>query len=135
MKKNKKILVVDDDAMIRATLRNMLKKEGYEVIEAAEGGEGVQKALEEAPALIFSDRMMPEGVSGFDMLLRLREIPLDIPFVFLTMLTDPRDRMAVADLKVTAYLEKPVLPETLRACLESILGKDDDATPPPAAQP
>jgi DNA-binding response OmpR family regulator len=129
MNKNKKILVVDDDAMIRAMLRNMLEKEGYEVIEAAEGSEGLRKAVEEGPAVIFSDRMMPEGVSGFDMLRSLREISLDIPFVFLTALTDPRDRMAVADLKVTAYLEKPILPETLRGCLKSILGEDDEAPP------
>jgi two-component system alkaline phosphatase synthesis response regulator PhoP len=133
MDKNKKILVVDDDAMIRASLRNMLKKEGYEVIEAAEGGEGLRLALEESPAVIFSDRMMPEGVSGLDMLRRLREMSRDIPFVFLTALTDPRDKFAVADLNVTTYLGKPLLPETLRACLKSILGDDDEK--PPEAQP
>jgi DNA-binding response OmpR family regulator len=122
MTKEKTVLIIDDDAMIRMVLRNMLKKEGYKVEEAAEGGAGMIKFLETAPALVLCDRLMPEGVSGFDFLKQLRALPSSVPFVFLTSLTDPRDRMAITDFDVADYLEKPIAPDVLRACLHRILG-------------
>jgi CheY-like chemotaxis protein len=120
MSERKKILIVDDDPMIRAVLSTMLKKEGYDTVEAAEGNEGLRKVLEAAPALVLSDRVMPEGMSGFEFLKRLRELPSDVPFVFLTALIDPRDKSAVCDYNVTDYLDKPVTPDALHACLKKI---------------
>jgi phosphoserine phosphatase RsbU/P len=121
MEDQKTILVVDDDALIRATLKSFLKKEGYHVETASDGGEAMVKFLETAPALVLCDRLMP-GVSGFEFLKRLRDLPSEVPFVFLTSLTDPRDKLTVSDLGVAEYLDKPVSTETLRACLQRILG-------------
>lgn len=114
------ILVVDDDAMTRMVLRSMLKKEGYSVLEAEEGGQALSLYIEYHPALILCDRAMPMGMSGFDFLGKLRELPSDVPFVFLTSLIDARDRMAVASMGVADYLDKPVTLEKLRACLDRI---------------
>jgi DNA-binding response OmpR family regulator len=120
------IMIVDDDPTIRIALRSMLKAEGFRIEEAADGAEALEKFKANPPALVLSDRMMP-GLSGFELLRQLRALPSDVPFVFLTALTDARDRMSVADLGVAAYLEKPVTRDVLHACLRKILGKEGAA--------
>jgi DNA-binding response OmpR family regulator len=52
----------------------------------------------------------------------LRDLPSDVPFVFLTSLTDQRDQMAVADMGISDYLSKPVTEEALRTCIARIIG-------------
>lgn len=104
----KTILVVEDDSFIRANLRLFLDLEGYRVIEAADGAQGMAMALSENPNLILCDVMMPV-VDGFDMLAGLRA-NLDwseVPFVFLTASVEGDTRNAGLALGADEYLTKP----------------------------
>ena len=105
-----KILVIEDEAPIREMLFDELTVQGHRVVEAANGEEGLLKFLELEPDLVLCDRAMP-GMSGFDVLERIRGAHPqydDVPFVFLTALTDPRDKAGVDHLRPAAYIEKPV---------------------------
>ncbi len=105
-----KILLIEDEAPVREMLIDELTVQGYKVVEAANGEEGLKKFLEIEPDLVVCDRAMP-GMSGYEVLERVRGAHPqfeDIPFIFLTALTDPRDKAAVEHLKPAAYIEKPV---------------------------
>jgi DNA-binding response OmpR family regulator len=121
MSKKTTIVIIDDDPLMRIALKTLLHKEGYEVHEAADGEEGLKKILEVNPDAILCDRVMP-GMSGVALLTKLEEIGRrTVPFVFMTTLTDPRDKSAVADLQPDGYIEKPFSIATVRACLAQIL--------------
>lgn len=105
-----KILLIEDEAPVREMLVDELTVQGHKVVEASGGEEGLMKFLETEPDIVLCDRAMP-GMSGYDLLERLRgAYPQydDVPFVFLTALTDPRDKGAVEHLHPAAYIEKPV---------------------------
>lgn len=105
-----KILLIEDEAPVREMLLDELTVQGHSVVEAANGEEGLQKFLELEPDLVLCDRAMP-GMSGYEVLARIRGAHPqydDVPFVFLTALTDPRDKAAVDHLRPAAYIEKPV---------------------------
>lgn len=105
-----KILLIEDEAPVREMLIDELTVQGHKVVEAANGEEGLKKFLELEPDLVVCDRAMP-GMSGYEVLERIRGAHPqfeDIPFIFLTALTDPRDKAAVEHLKPAAYIEKPV---------------------------
>lgn len=105
-----KILLIEDEAPVREMLLDELTVQGHSVIEASTGEEGLEKFLEAEPDLVVCDRAMP-GMSGYEVLERIRGAHPqyeDIPFIFLTALTDPRDKAAVDHLKPAAYIEKPV---------------------------
>jgi len=105
-----KILLIEDEAPVREMLLDELTVQGHSVIEASTGEEGLEKFLEAEPDLVVCDRAMP-GMSGYEVLERIRGAHpqyVDIPFIFLTALTDPRDKAAVDHLKPAAYIEKPV---------------------------
>lgn len=107
---NIKILLIEDEAAVREMLTDELSVQGHIVVEAVNGEEGLKKFLEVKPDLVLCDRAMP-GMSGYDVLDCIRRMHpqhANIPFVFLTALTDPRDKMGVEHLYPTAYIEKPV---------------------------
>lgn len=71
MKYNKKILIVEDEAPLREVLRDNLEQEGFEVIEAADGSEGLRQANREKPDLILLDILMPK-MDGMTMMEKFR---------------------------------------------------------------
>jgi len=79
------VLVVDDDASVREFLKESLVTEGYHVLLAVNGDDGIRMAIEREPDLIILDLMMP-GITGFDVLRRLRQSPgaADIPIIIYT---------------------------------------------------
>lgn len=104
------ILLIEDEPQVREMLLDELRELGHSVVEAPNGQEGLKLLIDNEPDLVLCDRAMP-GMSGYDVLERIRgAYPqfADTPFVFLTALTDPRDRMAVDHLKPSAYINKPV---------------------------
>ncbi len=106
----KKLVVVEDEDWLRDDLVDVLTEAGYAVRAAANGQEGLALILSEPPDLVICDRLMPV-MSGYDLLDALRRDRPDLnalSFIFLTALTDTRDRQAVADLKPTLYLGKPI---------------------------
>ncbi len=110
MADNKKILVVEDERELCSILFADLTSRGYEVELARNGQEGLEKLQVIEPDIVICDRAMPV-MSGYQMLERIRgSYPQykNLPIIFLTALTDPRDKHSVDHLNPTAYLEKPV---------------------------
>ena len=102
-----KILIIDDDETARYVLIKLLTGTPYAVIEAASGSEGLRRAREDQPQVIFLDLMMPE-MSGFEVLERLKSDPStrNIPVVIITSkLVEPEER-ALLDGKVVEILPK-----------------------------
>ena len=81
----KKILVIEDSKTMLKLISTILKKEGFEVFEAKNGWEGLEKANDLLPDLIVSDIIMP-GLDGFNLLKQLKKYPLinKIPLIFLS---------------------------------------------------
>lgn len=109
-----KLLIVDDEPNITRILAYELKKEGYDVIIANDGREGLERAKNEKPDLIVSDIMMP-NVDGYDFCRQLKEDPnlRSIPFIFLTAKTAMDNKVYGYSLGAQKYLTKPVNKEEL----------------------
>ena len=101
-----KILVVDDDRLVLATLTHGLAQAGYEVIDADNGDDAILLARQHRPELALLDIRM-EGKSGFDVAAYLRDY-CQIPFMFLSAFSDPDTVAQVAALGAVAYLVKPL---------------------------
>lgn len=101
-----KILVVDDDRLVLATLTYGLAQAGFEVIDADNGDDAILLARQHRPELALLDIRM-EGLSGFDVAAYLREY-LHIPFMFLSAFADADTVAKVKELGAVAYLIKPL---------------------------
>ena len=101
-----KILVVDDDRLVLATVAHGLAEAGYEVIDADNGDDAILLAREHRPALALLDIRM-EGKSGFDVAETLRDA-YGIPFMFLSAFADEATRKQVQSLGALDYLIKPL---------------------------
>lgn len=101
-----KILVVDDDRLVLATLTHGLAQAGYEVIDADNGDDAILLAREHKPELALLDIRM-EGKSGFDVAMYLREY-CQIPFMFLSAFADEATIKQVKELGALTYLVKPL---------------------------
>lgn len=104
----KKILIIEDNNEIRENIAEILELDGYETVEASNGKEGVQKAMEEMPDLIVCDIMMPE-LDGYGVLhiLAKKEETAGIPFIFLTAKAERSDMRKGMKLGADDYLTKP----------------------------
>jgi response regulator NasT len=101
-----KILVVDDDRLVLATVTHGLSQAGFEVIDADNGDDAILLAREHRPDLALLDIRM-EGKSGFDVADYLRE-SLGTPFMFLSAFADSATVARVRELGAVAYLVKPL---------------------------
>jgi DNA-binding response OmpR family regulator len=110
-----RILIIEDEDVIRQNVLEMLEYEGFETSGAADGLAGLQTAREQLPDLIICDIMMPE-LDGFGVLEELRSdsATATIPLIFLTAKAD-RDSMRVGmNLGADDYLTKPFTPPARR---------------------
>lgn len=101
-----RILVVDDDRLVLATLAHGLKQAGYDVIDADNGDEAILLAREHRPVLALLDIRM-EGLSGFDVAETLRDA-YHIPFMFLSAFADEATLAKVREMGALDYLTKPL---------------------------
>ena len=101
-----RILVVDDDRLVLATLTHGLAQAGYEIVDADNGDDAILLAREHKPDLALLDIRM-EGMSGFDVAAYLRDA-LQIPFMFLSAFADEETLAQVKALGAVAYLVKPL---------------------------
>lgn len=120
----KKILLIEDDSALREDIAEVLGLSSYEVIMAAEGKSGIEKAIQEKPDLIICDVMMP-GLDGFGVIHVLSRHPdtFAIPFIFLTGKNDQADLRKGMDLGADDYLIKPINETDLLNTLEVRLMK------------
>ncbi len=118
----KRILIVEDRATSRELLRSALTPQGYEVIEAADGGDGLAKAKNHLPDLILLDLQMPK-LGGFEVLQELRRDQrfLETPIVAITASAMQGDREKALAAGFNGYLTKPVSLATIRAEIKRLL--------------
>lgn len=124
-----KILLVDDDPHIRDMVRFALAREGFAVIEAGDGLEGLRLAENERPDLILLDVMMPE-MDGTEVCRRLRR-DSRVPIIFLSSRDDEIDRVLGLELGGDDYVGKPFSPRELVARVKAVLRRLE----PPAGKP
>lgn len=120
----KKILIVDDERDIVVILKLALGKEGYEVIEAFDGLEALEKAAEVKPDLILLDIMMPK-MDGLSVNLKLKEdtATAKIPVIVITGRGQFKELIdARKDIEIYAYLEKPFTVAMLMGKIKEALG-------------
>ena len=123
IKETKKILVVDDEPPIRDILMRNLEKEGYEVIEAADGVTAVNMALEEKPDLMILDIMLPK-LDGLSVCKRVKN-SLNIPILMLTARDGEIDKILGLELGADDYITKPFSVRELVARVKANLRKVD----------
>jgi len=114
-----RILVIDDEADIRQAVTLMLGRAGYEVIEAANGREGLRRFHAETPDLVLLDVAMPE-LDGWQTLDRLRDMS-EVPVLMLTARGLESDRVRGLDAGADDYLVKPFSGQELLARIRAIL--------------
>lgn len=126
-----KILVIEDDELIRETLLQLLESQSYRVIVAQNGRVGVQMALSEIPDLILCDVQMPEQ-DGYEVLRTLRQNSLaaTIPFIFLTAQGGKADFRRGMELGADDYLTKPFTKAELLGAISSRVSKRQTITQP-----
>jgi two-component system alkaline phosphatase synthesis response regulator PhoP len=107
------ILIVEDDRSLREGLAMNLRLQGYDVLLAANGDEGMRAAFDARPDLIVLDIMMP-GWSGLDILEELRKRGQDVPVMMLSARGGTRDKVEGLNLGADDYMSKPFdLPELI----------------------
>ena len=102
------LLVIEDEAPLRANIARLLTAEGYRVIAAADGDEGIRRVRENRPDLVICDILMPL-VDGYGVLATLRSQPetAAIPFIFLTASADKDDFARGLQSGANEYVTKP----------------------------
>ena len=111
---NKKILVVEDDAGSLRLVKYILEREGFQVITASDGLEGLAKAQNEHPDLVILDIMLP-GLDGYEVCYKLRQKlePSVMPILMLSAKARQDDMDTGLRIGADAYLSKPVSPSIL----------------------
>jgi two-component system sensor histidine kinase/response regulator len=119
-----RILVVDDDAELRAVIRLALESEGYDVAEAEDGAVGVQMACSHLPDLVLCDVKM-KNMDGYRALAALRQnsVTASLPFILMTGGTDPSVMRQGMDLGADDFLAKPFTIDQLLGSVEARLKK------------
>ncbi len=115
-----RILVVEDEFPMRLALEDCLAAEGFRVITASQGEEGLTLALEQKPDLVLLDVMMPV-MNGFEVCQELRKHQPEVPILILTAKGHVDDRVRGLDLGADDYLVKPFVPQELLARLRALL--------------
>ena len=126
----KRILIVDDNKSIRTTVSDFLRTKDYEVIEAADGIQGLEKGLSAAPGLIILDVVMP-GIDGFKLCQLLREKGVTAPIIMLTEKATIEDKVTGFSFGADDYLAKPFSPLELELRIQALLRRVAGETPAP----
>ncbi len=119
-----RILVIDDDVAVRATIVRCLQEAGYRVLEATDGAKGVELALAEKPALIIADVMMPR-LGGVEAVEEMRRLGIVVPVLMLTTRTQTPERVRGLMAGADDYLGKPFDRDELRARVHALLRKHE----------
>jgi len=120
----KKILIVDDEPNITKLLESRLRANGYEVVTACDGQEGLDKTQKEKPDLIILDVMLPK-LNGYEVCRMLRSDKQynPIPIVMLTACGQVTDIQKGMGKGADAYIAKPFQPNVLLGIITGLVGK------------
>jgi two-component system, chemotaxis family, chemotaxis protein CheY len=117
-----KMLIVDDSALSRRTLRRILESAGYEVVEAEDGMTALEVYFLEKPSLVFLDLVM-KGMYGLDVLMKLREMDPKALVVVASADIQSSTRKMVDDAGALAFINKPFVSDQVIAAVEAALAK------------
>jgi DNA-binding response OmpR family regulator len=120
----KRILIADDEDRMRRLIKDFLTRDGYEVIEAADGLEALEKFESSRADLAVLDVMMPV-YDGWEVCAEIKEIS-DIPVIMLTALDGEDDEIFSLKNGADDYMPKPFSPKVLIARIENLLKRADD---------
>jgi two-component system cell cycle response regulator DivK len=120
--KRKRILVVEDNQLSLALLKQLLKAHGYEILETREGLQAIDLARDEQPDLILMDIRLPD-ISGLEVtrLLKKDDQTNTIPIIVLTALTSPEYEKKGFESGCDAYIPKPIILDNFLRTIESFL--------------
>jgi DNA-binding response OmpR family regulator len=116
---SKRVLVVDDDIKTVELVKLYLNRDGYKVLTAYDGVEGLRLAREGHPNLVVLDLMLP-GLDGLQVC-RILRTESDVPIIMLTAKTTEQDRLTGLDLGADDYVTKPFSPKELAARVRVVL--------------
>jgi len=119
----KKVIVVEDNKDNLELIVLVLQRNGYEVVVAMSGEEGVALALQEKPLFIIMDIDLP-GIDGFEATRRIRQSGIngEVPIIAITSYAMRGDRQKVLESGCTAYFEKPINPLTIMNDIHALIG-------------
>ena len=121
-----KILIVDDESRMRKLIRDFLEREGYQILEAADGVEAMERFYSEKDiSLIILDVMMPR-MDGWQVLREVREHS-KVPIMMLTARTEEQNELKGFELGVDEYVAKPFSPKILVARVGALLKRAKNA--------
>jgi len=115
-----KVLIIDDDEWNRQIMRETLKKEGYVLVEAADGESGVAMVRKENPDVVITDYLMP-GINGLEVMIEARKIKNNLPVILLTGFGDVGLTIKSIQMGAFDYLEKPVKSSQLKTVVRDAL--------------
>lgn len=113
------ILIVDDAAFSRRMIRKFLQADGYEILEAVNGREGLEMVGTHNPDCILLDLLMPD-VNGFEFLKILQEQGAKIPTIIISADIQDSSRNQGLELGATAFINKPPKQEELRKTVQQV---------------
>lgn len=121
------VLVVDDEPMARTLLRLMLVRAGFEVVEAEDGYDALDKLKENQPDVLILDVMMP-GIDGFSVCEEIRgdAMMAELPIIMLSAKTDLESVNKGLRVGANKYLTKPISPEELTRQVRDVLDSRGD---------
>ena len=127
----KKILIIEDDPATQRLVNYSLKQEGYQIITASNGLEGIRKALGELPDLIILDVMLP-GMDGFEICYRLRSEPstANLPILMFSAKAQEIDKDTGIKVGADDYLTKPSAPADIVNHVGRLLAKKKSGVTP-----
>ena len=117
-----KLLLVEDESDLRLIIADVLKDEGYEILSATNGLEGLKKVKEEKPDIVVSDVMMPQ-MDGFTMAKEIRKLNAHIPILFLTAKSSIEDIEEGFETGANDYIKKPFELRELLIRIKALLRK------------
>ena len=116
---NQKVLIADDEKHIREILKMYCEKEGFEVIEAADGAEAILKVQSEKPDILILDIMMPV-MDGLEVCKQVRKMS-DLPIIMLTAKDEDDDRILGLEIGADDYITKPFNSREVVARIKAVL--------------
>jgi two-component system chemotaxis response regulator CheY len=119
---SEKILIVDDSALSRRTLRRILESSGYDVVEADDGMTALELYFLEKPNLVLLDLVM-KGMYGLDVLVKLREMDPNALVVVSSADIQSSTRKLVDEAGALAFINKPFMSEQVNAAVEAALAE------------
>ncbi len=134
LENNMKVLVAEDDALIRGGLSEILKKEGYTPIEAEDGEEALERFFADRPGFVCLDVMMPK-MSGYDVLREIRKKNAKVPVIFISAKSEEIDKVLGLELGADDFIVKPFGVNEVVARIRAVTRRCFVEKAPPKAEP